>query len=209
MPGSLDEHQQPEQDRGTYATHPSVVAGLGDPDFGVREQAWRRFEQIYSPMLYAWASSLGHQGQDADDLVQEVKSHILAQSRTFTYDPKKRFRGLLKVVLTLKGAELSRARKRANPGPLPEVPAREFDLEREWKLEMLRLAIEDVRQEYHANPQRSPVTFRSFEMRVLEGKRSEQVALELGISRDAVDKNKSRVTAEVALVIKRLEDELG
>jgi RNA polymerase sigma factor (sigma-70 family) len=196
-------------DRGTLGTDPALLGELAHPDRALRERAWRRFDRLYTPLLISWARNLGHRGQDVEDLVQEVKTVFLGKAATFEYDPAQRFRGLLKAILSNKGAELARRRRRNAAEGLGDLPAAEFDLDAAWRMEALREAISVVGAEYRHNPRRNLVTFRAFELRVLEGRTGQEAAAELGIQRSAVDKYKSRVAAEIAEVVRQISDVYG
>jgi len=53
------------------------------------QQAWSRFVQLYTPMLFGWARGTGLQSQDAADLVQEVLTLVFRKLPAFSYDPSK------------------------------------------------------------------------------------------------------------------------
>jgi len=59
------------------------------------DQAWGRFVDLYTPLLYIWAGRLGAIGPDADDLVQDVFTTLVQQLPGFEYDRGARFRGWL------------------------------------------------------------------------------------------------------------------
>src|SRR5438445_6391414 len=52
-----------------YTTSTSLLGRLRQPG---ERQAWQRFTELYTPLLYYWARRLGMQPSDAADLVQEV-----------------------------------------------------------------------------------------------------------------------------------------
>src|SRR5262249_2182105 len=57
------------------------------------QQAWERFVDMYTPLLYHWACRMGMQQSDAADLVQEVFTVLVAKLPEFVYDRQKSFRG--------------------------------------------------------------------------------------------------------------------
>src|SRR5947207_11749136 len=75
-----------------HTTSLSLLERLRWPE--EQETNWRRFVQLYTPLLYHWARRLGLSAEDAADLVQDVPTRLVAQLPQFTYDPGKRFRGL-------------------------------------------------------------------------------------------------------------------
>src|SRR5687768_5078078 len=62
-------------------------------------EAWSRFVELYTPVLFAWARGVGLQDADAADLVQDVLAGLLRSLPTFQYDPGKSFRAWLRTVL--------------------------------------------------------------------------------------------------------------
>src|SRR5262245_25672198 len=78
------------------------------------EEAWRRFVQLYAPLLFHVAGKLGLRGDDADDLVQDVFAVLVRSLPDFSYDRGKSFRAFLKSVLVNKWRD-ARRRKAASP----------------------------------------------------------------------------------------------
>src|SRR5262245_61893100 len=74
------------------------------------EQAWQRFTELYTPLLYYWTRRLGLQPQDAADLVQEVFVLLVRKLPEFTYDPQKSFRSWLRTVTLNKWRDMCRRR---------------------------------------------------------------------------------------------------
>src|ERR1700733_6355797 len=62
------------------------------------QEAWDRFVEIYSPLIYAWSRRAGLQDQDAADLVQDVLLTLVQAMPTFVYDRHKSFRGWLRTI---------------------------------------------------------------------------------------------------------------
>src|SRR5581483_7290468 len=75
-----------------HTTSPSLLEQLRQP---TNQAAWRRFVQLYTPLLHHWARRLGLQDHDAENLVQEVLLTLLDVLPRFNYQPGKRFRGWL------------------------------------------------------------------------------------------------------------------
>jgi RNA polymerase sigma factor (sigma-70 family) len=202
----------PDADRGTFATDAGMFSRLRSDDPHERAEAWRHFERIYTPMLYRWAHSYGHRGQDADDLVQEVKTTFVAASAGFNYDRKGSFRALLKKILANHGAVMSRKRGRTAPTDPSLIDRHEspaFDVDDAWQTEVLSEAIRQVREEYARNPRRDANTFRAFELRVLEGFTVAEVVERLHMSRASVDQAKHRVTSQIAEIVRALRKQIG
>src|SRR6516165_4208642 len=61
--------------------------------------AWAEFVELYTPLLYSWATRLGLQPSDAADLVQDVFVVLVRKLPDFHYDPGKSFHAWLRTVL--------------------------------------------------------------------------------------------------------------
>src|SRR5205823_311399 len=72
------------------------------------QEAWPRFVELYTPLLYDWARQAGAQPADAADLVQEVFTLLVRKLPEFTYDRRKSFRSWLRAVALNKWRELRR-----------------------------------------------------------------------------------------------------
>src|SRR5881397_142301 len=107
-------------------TIPSLLERVRRP---ADEDAWGRFVQLYTPLLFFWARRLGLQDQDAHDQVQEVFTLLVQKLPEFQYDRQKGFRNWLRTVLLNNWRD--RLRRRAAPatglpdGILAEVAAPE------------------------------------------------------------------------------------
>ena len=86
-------------------TSASLLERLQGPD----PTAWRRFVDLYTPMLFAFARRLGCDEADAADLVQEVFLILMEKLPHFRYDAGKSFRAWLWTVCA------TRRRQRADP----------------------------------------------------------------------------------------------
>src|SRR5947209_16257345 len=76
-----------------HTTPVSLLQRLRKPG---EEQAWQRFTELYTPLLYYWTRHLGLQAQDAADLVQEVFTVLVEKLPEFAYDRNKSFRNWLR-----------------------------------------------------------------------------------------------------------------
>src|SRR5690348_13054594 len=72
------------------------------------QQAWGRFVEIYTPLLYYWSRRMGLQESDAADLVQEVFAILVTKLPQFVYDRNKSFRGWLRTILQNKWRDKQR-----------------------------------------------------------------------------------------------------
>ena len=85
-------------------------------------QAWSRFVDLYTPLIFYWARKTGLQTQDASDLVQDVLSVVFQKIPTFKYDRGKSFRGWLRIVT------LNKHREHCRKISLGAVEARQSEL---------------------------------------------------------------------------------
>jgi RNA polymerase sigma-70 factor (ECF subfamily) len=76
-------------------TPASLLERLRQP---AQEQAWARFVQLYTPLLFAWARRLGLRDADAADLVQDVLVLLVRKLPEYTYDRNRSFRAWLRTV---------------------------------------------------------------------------------------------------------------
>lgn len=178
------------------STHPSLLARVADLE---DQAAWREFDARYRDLILRYCRRKGLQASDAEDVRQMVLLNLARQLRTFEYRPEKgRFRDYL-------GRTVANAVHRhfRRPGPerrgldtdvvagleAPEAPG-EAALDRAWEIEWMhhhyRRAMDSVRQGS------DPKSIEVFE-RLLEGRTTDEVAADFGMSRDAVHKVKQRV----------------
>ena len=76
-------------------------------------QAWSRFVQLYTPLIFYWARKNGCGRDDAADLVQDVMTIVLRQLPTWNYDSTRSFRGWLRTVTLNRHREMARKRQNA------------------------------------------------------------------------------------------------
>jgi RNA polymerase sigma-70 factor (ECF subfamily) len=72
--------------------------------------AWERFIELYTPLLFHWASQLGYQESDGADLVQDVFIILWRKLPEFEYDPSKSFHAWLKTLFMNRFRTLQRNR---------------------------------------------------------------------------------------------------
>jgi RNA polymerase sigma-70 factor (ECF subfamily) len=181
-----------------HTTSLSLLERLRQP---ADRQAWARFFDLYTPLLYYWACRLGLQPADAGDLVQEVFTALLQALPRFRYDERKSFRGWLRTVLVNKWREGRRGQAACRPAggtPLPDPagPDNVAELEDEEFRHYLALrALQLMQAEFQ------PATWKACWECVVGGRPAPEVARELGLTVNAVYLAKSRV-------LRRLRQEL-
>jgi RNA polymerase sigma-70 factor (ECF subfamily) len=166
------------------------------------QQAWARFVDMYTPLLYYWACRAGMQQADAADLVQDVFAVLVAKLPEFVYDRNKSFRGWLRTILYNKWRDRRRRQavdKTAVQGEpaLDQAIAVESEAfwETEYRQQLVGRALELMQSEFQT------ATWRACWEVVVCGRPAAAVAAELGISVDSVYAAKSRV-------LRRLRKEL-
>jgi RNA polymerase sigma-70 factor (ECF subfamily) len=171
------------------------------------QQAWARFVQLYTPLLFYWARRAGLQEPDAADLVQEVLLTLVEKLPEFTYDPARSFRGWLRTLLLNKWRNRRRRRTEqslaaaedAEGVPLgPDVA--EVFADAEYRQHLVGRALELMQTDFQ------PPTWRAFWECQVNGRPAAEVAAELGLSVGAVYVAKSRVLSRLRQELDGLMD---
>ena len=180
-------------------TSPSLLQRLRLPD---EQAAWRRFVDLYTPLLYTWARKAGLNAVDAADLVQEVLTLLVQKLPQFTYDPARSFRGWLRTVTLNQFRQKARRRSdmllsdpAAHADPAGADPAEAF-AEAEYRQYLVRRALELMQADFQ------PTTWKACWEYAVQGRPAEEVARELDTTVAVVYAAKSRV-------LRRLRQELA
>ena len=183
-----------EQCKEPGTTSPSLLDRVRGDD----QAAWVRLVDLYGRLVYRWCLRAGLKGEDAADIGQEVFIAVARNIQAFHNDQQgDSFRGWLYTITR------NKIRDRANtiaevgeggngPGQLDQIPAEsipERDASSVWddRRYLIHRAIELVRGEFEAK------TWAAFWRTTVDGQSAEDVAAEVGISREAVYIAKSRV----------------
>jgi RNA polymerase sigma-70 factor (ECF subfamily) len=184
-------------------TRPSLLVRIRDS--GDRD-AWRRFVEIYAPLVYKFARGRGLQDADAADLTQDVLQAVSGASKRLVYDPKRgTFRAWLYTVARNKVRNFLLARRRrheaGDPRLLDDQPAKEEaeQWEREYEQRLFDWAVEQLRDSFQES------TWRAFWLTSVSGRSASDTASELGMSVGAVYIAKSRVLARLRDEIKKVQ----
>jgi RNA polymerase sigma-70 factor (ECF subfamily) len=169
-------------------------------------EAWHRLVHLYAPLVTSWCERSGLQGQDSDDVCQDVFGAVAAHLDTFRRDrPGDTFRGWLRTITRNK--LLDHFRRRQNQAEaqggtdaqrqLQQVAEQPWPDDSEQDLGALyRRALELVRGEFEAQ------TWEAFWRVAVEGHACAAIAADLGVTEGAIRKAKSRV-------LHRLRQEIG
>ncbi|HWB00555.1 MAG TPA: sigma-70 family RNA polymerase sigma factor [Pirellulales bacterium] len=169
--------------------------------------AWRRFVQIYAPLIYAWCRDAKVNATDAGDITQEVFAKVFTAIDGFRHDrPGDTLRGWLRVICRHRLADHYRSRGQVATGgseakqrltnvPMPVEEEDPSTIISQRKA-LVRRAAELVRNEFEAR------TWQAFWLVTVEDRSTDDVAVQLGISTGAVRQAKY-------IVLRRLRDELS
>jgi RNA polymerase sigma-70 factor (ECF subfamily) len=182
-------------------TSPSLLAQLRAPASHSRD-AWDRFVNLYTPLLFLWARQLGADEQEAPDLVQEVFLVLSQEMPHFRHNPARRFRGWLWTILVNKWRD--RARQRALQPLLLDQQTLKTAVqesssdelaESEYRAYLYARALELMQKDLPAGE------WRAWEGYIVQGRPAVEVAEELGLTVNQVYLAKSRI-------LRRLRSEL-
>jgi RNA polymerase sigma factor (sigma-70 family) len=174
---------------------------LGRLQDNADHEAWNSFYQFYTPMVLGFCLQKGASQQLASDVLQETMVCLMRTLNSFTYKREAgKFRSFL---LNLVQARLCDALRRQHrsaelfSGQDPiialdrfysvEGPADVNEWEHQWRLGLLRQALERIRLKINEQ------TYRSFKMYVLEEMSAAETASALGISENLVYQHRNRV----------------
>lgn len=154
---------------------------------------WRRFVELYTPLLFHWVRRAGIRPPDDADVVQEVFALLIEKMPRFEYDAQKSFRGWLRTVVVNK----VRDRLRRKILPHDNDPAHLASVidsadspdgcEQEHQTFLAAMALKIMRAEFQETTWRACWEF------VVAGRPAAQIASELGISENGVYVAKCRV----------------
>jgi RNA polymerase sigma-70 factor, ECF subfamily len=172
-------------------TSPTLLKRLRNSD---DRDAWERFVEIYSPVLYRWARRSGLADQDACDLLQDVFLLLFEKLPEFTYDPQKgRFRGWLRTVASNKLREKCRRRRETLVGEngallerVDQDDASSF-WDEEFQSDLIRRAMFVMQRDFETS------TWKACWETAFRGRSAAEVADALGMSVGAVYVARSRV----------------
>jgi RNA polymerase sigma-70 factor (ECF subfamily) len=168
------------------------------------DEAWRRFVQLYSPLVYSWAKRSGLKNQDAADVLQEVFHAVARRIGSFRSGAGS-FRGWLWVITRNKVRDHFRAGAAEPVGGtdmqnrLQEVPESEPESWSESgdcsRAALVTRAAQLIRDDFE------PHTWQAFWRLAVENHPARDIATDLGMTVDAVYQAKARV-------LRRLREEL-
>src|SRR5262249_39782730 len=137
-----------------HTTSPTLLERLRQP---AQEQAWQRFVELYTPLLYYWARRTGCQEADAADLVQGVLALLVRKMPECTYDRHRSFRAWLRTVALncwrnlRRRAELPQEAGAPDLGAIAAADGGDDFWEAEYRQHLVGRALELMRAEFQPN----------------------------------------------------------
>ena len=181
------------------STSTSLLRRLRQP---ADRQAWSRFVELYTPLIYHWGRRARLSADDAADLTQEVLVLLVRKLPDFEYDRGKSFRGWLRTLTLNKWREQRRRRgvPAANVTESALANIAEPDQaaaywETEFRQHLVHGALRSLQGEF------SPGTWNACWRYLIDGRPAGDVASELGVSVWTIYAAKSRL-------LRRLREEL-
>ena len=172
------------------------------PDGELDQNAWEKFVQLYTPLMFHWARKVGLQQSDAADLVQDVLSIVFRRLPEFQYDTSGSFRGWLRMVTLNKFREKKRKRVTevsiASNSVLEQIASLQR-AESTWDLDYGQMLLQQTMELMESDFQ--PGTWQALRAVMAEGMTVDQAAEATGVSIWTIYSAKARL-------MKRLREEL-
>lgn len=189
-----------------YLTRETLLLRLRDTG---NQPAWEEFVSIYAPVLFSHCRKRGLSFEDASDLTQEVVRSVAKAMPGFVYDRARgSFRGWL---YTLLRRGISRHFERGGRDPLRRndgeaamegATVGEHDREiweHDYRRRLLAWAMKRAKDRFNDR------IWRAFEETTLRERPIDEVAAELGMTKNALTVAKCRVTTAIREIAERHE----
>ena len=181
------------------STSESLLLRLKTPEDA---EAWDRFAELYSPLIFYWARKNGLGAHDAADLAQEVMTLVFQKLPEFQYDSRRSFRGWLRKVTLNKHRERVRKKGLAMEDVgqshlvnLPDNDAAMQSWDQDYSKQLVANAVDLMRREF------APKTWQALKLFVSTDRKAADIANETGVSSWTIYAAKSRL-------MKRLREDL-
>jgi RNA polymerase sigma-70 factor (ECF subfamily) len=185
----------------------SLLEQLNAPAAPSSESAWRRFVQLYSPLLFLWARRVGASEGEAPDLVQEVFLVLAREMPRFHHNHRQSFRGWLWTVLRNRWRDrlrqLAAQPSLATPQMLETVAIEDNvqeTAEKEYRAYLIARALGLMRAEL---PEREWGICQEY---LVKGRAAVEVARELTVTVNQVYLAKSRILRRLRRLLEGLLD---
>jgi RNA polymerase sigma-70 factor, ECF subfamily len=177
------------------------------------DASWKRFVDLYAPLVRGWLRHFAVKDQDAEDLAQEVMAVVVRELPNFKHNQQRgAFRNWLRTVTVNKLRELWRTTRGQATASGDSDVARMLDQLADPNSSLSQLW--DQQHDQHVarrlmeliQPHFEPTTWQAFRRVALDGQKAATVAEELGISVNAVLLAKSRVLSRLRQELHGLTD---
>ena len=161
------------------------------------QEAWARFVEIYTPLIFYWARRMGLQQAEAADLVQEVLALLVVKLPNFHLDSQGSFRSWLRTVTTNKLREIWRKKtlnwQPASQSALADIP--EETNTKFWEVEYRQQLVDRLLQ--LARKDFAPKTWQALHSLITTDRPAAEVADEFQINVWTLYSAKSRLLARL------------
>jgi RNA polymerase sigma-70 factor, ECF subfamily len=170
------------------------------------EEAWQRFIDLYTPLIYYWVRQRGLGRDDSSDLVQDVMLTLIVKLSEFEYDASQRFRGWLRTVTVNRTIDFQRRSPQTPAESLHSSTAATvsddhgFLSDIAYQRLLVQRTLKLIRPEFHDS------TWQAAWMQLIDGQSASAVASQLGISLNRVYLAKSRALARLREELEGLLD---
>jgi RNA polymerase sigma-70 factor, ECF subfamily len=169
---------------------------------------WRRFQDMYLPLVRSWLFRVPGIGDEADDLAQEVMVVLMRELANFVRIRDGSFRAWLRQITVNRIRAFSKTRRRQplvglgreSDQLLDQLEDPASDLAQQWDRDHDKHVFQKLQAS--VQPDFEPKTWEAFVLFALEERPAAEVSDKLGISEGAVIQAKFRI-------LKRLREEAG
>ncbi|MCH2209229.1 MAG: RNA polymerase sigma factor [Lentisphaerales bacterium] len=196
----------------TYVTRHTLLARIRDPQ---DSEAWKEFIDFYKNYIYVIVRSMNIKPHDADDILQQVTLKLWKNLPNHLHDPEKgRFRAWVSTVTKntvisfikkqqTRADKMDQAQKEEENTYLKGIKLPEIDniAQKEWQVFVTNTALENLEDRFTVQ------AIQAFRMNIA-GTSPEDIAKEIGVSRDSVYKYISRVKVRFIDEINYLRQEM-
>ena len=187
-------------------TSRKLLAAVGSGPSATR---WTEFFHKYTPGLRDYATR-HFPSIEADDLIQDTFLVLVKRLKTYQYDPKAKgaFHNYLTGILRFIAIDRLRTKDRetANRKRLAEDPSTHSSAEAPFSIDAWKKsAYEIALRRFLTDPRVQPQTKEIFTRVAIRGEKTELVAVDFGLTRNAVDQIKNRTIRRLKILIAELE----
>lgn len=188
-----------------FSTCPSLLERIRSRD---NRESWNDFVELYTPLIFHWTKQHGIERQDLSDVVQEILLTLVRTLPSFTYEASQSFRGwLLKVTVSrVRDHQRKQGKNKLVTGDtVPQELAAvsqqvELRSEQEYRDLIVSRSFELARPHFRDD------VWRACYEQVVNQRSAEEIAAELGMTRNQVYLAKSRVLARIRTELAGLLD---